>query len=200
MTVGAQNSQVSLVGLPVFVAARPSVLAAFGADLRARVNVVNVQRPNVRKAAAYALASEAGEQLQFLAPIVRVLCCAVSVPPSLLALRCAELSAAFSAALATIPGAAPSRRKITRLAAIFARPVFDSVSVHQGGRAAMLTGNFDFWASHAASLSKFVCFASPGYFDIACRRIEEAWKQPRLFSEPKAKPQPAPGLFDGDAA
>ena len=29
----------------------------------------------------------------------------------------------------------------------------------------------------------------PKYFDIACRRIEEAWKQPRLFEEQKAKPQ-----------
>jgi len=28
----------------------------------------------------------------------------------------------------------------------------------------------------------------PKYFDIACRRIEEAWKQPRLFEEPKRKP------------
>jgi hypothetical protein len=36
----------------------------------------------------------------------------------------------------------------------------------------------------------------PGYFDIACRRIEEAWRQPRLFDEPKAKPEPAPSLFD----
>jgi len=38
-----------------------------------------------------------------------------------------------------------------------------------------------------------------GYFDIACRRIEEAWKQPRLFEEPKRKPKPAPNLFDGAA-
>jgi DNA modification methylase len=37
----------------------------------------------------------------------------------------------------------------------------------------------------------------PGYFDIACKRIEEAWKQPRLFEEPKRKPEPAPNLFDG---
>jgi site-specific DNA-methyltransferase (adenine-specific)/modification methylase len=28
----------------------------------------------------------------------------------------------------------------------------------------------------------------PSYFDIACRRIEEAYKQPRLFSEPVQKP------------
>jgi site-specific DNA-methyltransferase (adenine-specific) len=29
----------------------------------------------------------------------------------------------------------------------------------------------------------------PKYFDIACRRIEEAYRQPRLFDEPKP-PQP----------
>jgi DNA modification methylase len=28
----------------------------------------------------------------------------------------------------------------------------------------------------------------PKYFDIACRRISEAWKQPRLFEEPRVKP------------
>ncbi len=28
----------------------------------------------------------------------------------------------------------------------------------------------------------------PKYFDIACRRIEEAYRQPRLFAEPKPKP------------
>jgi DNA modification methylase len=37
------------------------------------------------------------------------------------------------------------------------------------------------------------------YFSIACRRIEEAWKQPRLFEEPKRKPKPAPNFFDGAA-
>lgn len=28
----------------------------------------------------------------------------------------------------------------------------------------------------------------PTYFDIACRRIEEAYRQPRLFEEPAPKP------------
>jgi DNA modification methylase len=40
----------------------------------------------------------------------------------------------------------------------------------------------------------------PDYFDIACKRIEEAWKQPRLFEEPR---QPAPvtaSLFEGGEA
>jgi len=30
----------------------------------------------------------------------------------------------------------------------------------------------------------------PKYFDIACRRIEDAYKQPRLFDDPKPAPKP----------
>jgi site-specific DNA-methyltransferase (adenine-specific)/modification methylase len=39
----------------------------------------------------------------------------------------------------------------------------------------------------------------PSYFDIACRRIEEAYRQPRLFEEPAPKPVQV-GLFDGGPA
>ena len=38
----------------------------------------------------------------------------------------------------------------------------------------------------------------PAYFDIACRRIEEAYKQPRLFDEPPPKPQQG-SMFGDDA-
>lgn len=38
----------------------------------------------------------------------------------------------------------------------------------------------------------------PSYFDIACRRIDEAYKQPRLFAEPVAKAEQL-SLVDGDA-
>ena len=38
----------------------------------------------------------------------------------------------------------------------------------------------------------------PVYFDIACRRIEEAYKQPRLFDEPPPKPQQG-SIFGDDA-
>ncbi len=40
----------------------------------------------------------------------------------------------------------------------------------------------------------------PGYFDIACRRIEEAYKQPRLFEEPAPKPVQEQISFDGEAS
>jgi DNA modification methylase len=39
----------------------------------------------------------------------------------------------------------------------------------------------------------------PTYFDIACRRIEEAYRQPRLFDEPPPKPQQG-SLFGGESA
>jgi DNA modification methylase len=35
----------------------------------------------------------------------------------------------------------------------------------------------------------------PRYFDLACRRIEEAYRQPRLFEEPASKPT-QDGLFE----
>lgn len=38
----------------------------------------------------------------------------------------------------------------------------------------------------------------PSYFDLACRRIEEAYKQPRLFAEPE--PKPVQQFLLGDAA
>ena len=38
----------------------------------------------------------------------------------------------------------------------------------------------------------------PAYFDIACRRIEDAYKQPRLFEEPPPKPQQG-SIFGDDA-
>ena len=39
----------------------------------------------------------------------------------------------------------------------------------------------------------------PSYFDIACRRIEEAYRQPRLFEEPAPKPVQDAFTFDGAA-
>lgn len=38
----------------------------------------------------------------------------------------------------------------------------------------------------------------PKYFDIACRRISEAWKQPRLFDEPQKKPEQLTLLAAGE--
>ena len=38
----------------------------------------------------------------------------------------------------------------------------------------------------------------PSYFDIACRRIEEAYRQPRLFAEPVAKAEQL-SMLDGAA-
>jgi DNA modification methylase len=49
-----------------------------------------------------------------------------------------------------------------------------------------------------AGLRFFGIEREPKYFDIACRRIEEAYRQPRLFAEPAPKPVQA-NLLDGAA-
>ena len=51
----------------------------------------------------------------------------------------------------------------------------------------------------ASKLTKKLGRRAPTRPDIACRRVEEAWKQPRLFEEPAPKPQQL-SLIDGDAA
>lgn len=43
------------------------------------------------------------------------------------------------------------------------------------------------------------CEIDPVHFETACERIEEAYKQPRLFDEPIAKPT-QPSMFGGEAA
>ena len=42
----------------------------------------------------------------------------------------------------------------------------------------------------------------PEYFEIACKRVDEATRQPDMFIAPpaKQKPEPAPTFFDGTAA
>ncbi len=40
--------------------------------------------------------------------------------------------------------------------------------------------------------------ADPRHFDVCCRRIEEAYRQPRLFAEPVQKPV-QPSMFEGAA-
>ena len=39
----------------------------------------------------------------------------------------------------------------------------------------------------------------PRYFDIACKRIAEAWSQPRLFDEPAPKPEQLSLISEGTA-
>jgi site-specific DNA-methyltransferase (adenine-specific) len=43
------------------------------------------------------------------------------------------------------------------------------------------------------------CEIAPQHFETACRRIEEAYRQPRLFEEPPPKPVQG-SLLDGEAA
>lgn len=44
-------------------------------------------------------------------------------------------------------------------------------------------------AALKAGRSFIGCEINPHHFDIACRRIDEAYRQPRLFAEPQQKPE-----------
>jgi site-specific DNA-methyltransferase (adenine-specific) len=53
----------------------------------------------------------------------------------------------------------------------------------------LFTGSGTTAVAAMSSGRKFIgCEIDPSYFDIACRRIEEAYRQPRLFAEPAPKP------------
>ena len=183
MTISAQQPQVPVVGSPVFKTPAPIVAARLMPNLLARVDVVNVEGANVRKAAARALPTKAGNQFELFSPVVRVLCHGVPVPPRFLAGWAAKLRGTLCAALPADAGAAPSGFKIAGLAAIFSGAVLNPVGVHLSCGAAVLAGDFYSLFSHARSISKYVEKAIPGYFEIACKRIAKAYEQPDFFVE-----------------
>ena len=164
MAISAQQLKVSSVGRPVLKTPRPHVLPVFGANFFGRVYVINVQRPIVIKAAASALTAELLDERQFALPIPRVLVYSVSVfvPKSTHAFVGAKsISALFPAGFARSVFA-PPMRKVAGLAAKFGAFVFGDRVRAVGARI------------HGAIITK--------YFDIACRRIEDAQRQQRLFA------------------
>jgi len=164
MAISAQQLKVSSVGRPVLKAPRPHVLPVFWANFFGRVYVINIQRPIVIKAAASAPAAEVLDKSQFTFPIPRVLVYSVSVlvPKSAHAFVGAKsISALFPASFARSVFA-PSMRKVAGLAAKFGAFVFGDRIRAVGARI------------HGDSITK--------YFDIACRRIEDAQRQQRLLA------------------
>ena len=192
MAISAQQSKISLVRLPIAEAATPRP-TGFNFGFLCPVYVVNVQRAKIAKAANNTLAAEHLNDLNFALPVSRML---VARRPMLIPIGCltvarTELCFARVSALATLAGAAPSGSKIAALAAIFPRAVFESVRVHSRDLAAMGAGYFyrlGALLSHAENVSQYQAKREPKYFDIACKRISEALKQPDMFIE---KPKPA---------
>lgn len=188
MTIRAQQLQIAKVGGPILEPAAPCVARA-GFDLFAWIDVVNVQRARVVKTAADTLTAKLCHQFQFSRPIARVFMNrrAVLIPICLLALRRTVAYTARLAAVFTRTIAVPSVGKIALLTTEFPGPVSKPICVHPHWLATPSACDRHWFLSHARNVTRM-----PKYFDIACRRISDELKRPRLpLEEPKKQIQEA---------
>lgn len=188
MAICAEQSKVALVGFPILMPVPPCGGLSF--ELGRWVDVVNVQCPNIRIAALNAPASQRLDQRKLLGPVSRMLVNggAILVPERFLAIWRAISPATWLATLLAHIVAGPPRGQIARLSAIFSGAFSDAARMHFCRLAAVRAGNRDGALSHVKTVSQYIGKYEPKYFDIACRRISEALKQPDLFIE---KPAPA---------
>ena len=77
MAICTQQAQVAFVRGPVSKPSGPCVLRLFGPQFLRWINVVNVERSVIRKAARYALAAKLLDYFELSLPIARVLVYAI---------------------------------------------------------------------------------------------------------------------------
>ena len=148
--------------------------------------MINVERAEVIKAASAARVAKMRNQGDLLRPPFGLFVepRAVFVAEHPLALQGAIAHLARFAAVLATAAARPAMGEVARLAAIFSRAVAQSVGVHLGGLFTAGANDRRGCGSHAAIITNSSGFYKPRYFDIACRRIEAEYRQPRLFTEP----------------
>lgn len=189
MTICAQQPKVSDVRIPISEPTTPRPARLKLLDLSLAVDVVNVERAEVVKPARDALASERLDNGELSFPVSRrfVNASAVLVPVRSAAVGRAETVPTLFAAIRARLVRAPSRRQVALLPAIMARAFGKPRGVHLVGLAAVGAVGGNRWFSHAVKVAHDR--REPKYFDIACKRIDEAYRQPRLFKDeaPKAK-------------
>lgn len=194
MTIRTQQLEVACVLPPIFEAASPCI-SGLGSELRSGVDVVNVQCSVIIEPAANALATQGFNQGKFAFPVLRVLVDggSILIPISLLAFVGAITNVARFAAILTRAVTLPAVRQVALLAAIFTRTLAKSICVHLFRLPAACADDRDGLLSHGINIAQ-----EPKYFDIACRRISDALRQPDMFIEkPKPiKPASEASLFD----
>lgn len=178
MAVGAQQPQIALVRLPIAQAVIPSAWAAL---LERPVDVVDVQHAIIGFTATDARAAKLFDERNFSAPVARVLVLFVGVDrPVLVAagiVAKAEVTR-FAALLATI-GSTPSRGEIAVAPAVFSGAIPQPVKVGFKRLAAVAASHLNSALFHARNIARNA--QRTKYFDIACRRIEDAQRQKDLF-------------------
>ena len=178
MTVRAQQSQIAFVCGPVLESVIPGCRSP---GFAGPVDVVDVENPEVGLAALHASATEAFDKSHFALPVSRVLMRAKSVGVPVVAaalVRAKAMLALLSASLAQ-GRALPSGGEVAVPSAVFRSAIFDAVRVRLERIGAMSATDFNAALFHGAIISRR---SEPKYFDIACRRIEDAQRQGRLIA------------------
>ena len=184
MTIRAKQPQITLVSRPILEPARPSVLPVFRPNLFGWVNVVNIQYTVIIVSARYTLAAKLLNKPNLSFPIPRsfVRFVAVFIPIITIAARRAKTVITFLAALFAFPLFAPSGREVAGLLAILSCSICDAIGMSFKRLRAMAANNFNLRVlSHGESSIKVFAHYTPKYFDIACERITNAYRQERLF-------------------
>lgn len=184
MTISAKQSQVSFIGRPILKSARPSVLPILRFYLFRWVDMVYIKGTIVIVSACYALLAKLFNKLKFALPIARpfVRFMAVLVPIVAVASRRAKAVIAFLAALLALPFFAPTRSKVTGLLAILSSSIRNPIRMSFKRFGTVSANHFNLGVlSHGNSYIKVFAHYTPKYFDIACERITNAYRQQKLF-------------------
>jgi len=198
MAIGAKQTQVAFVGFPVFKAVKPVSSALSFFELFFSINVVNVKNSMVINAAFNAFAAKCSNQGKLFLPVLGVLMGrkAVFVPvvsPARIATK--PVFTLFAAIFAGLffP---PSVRQVASLTAKLTSSIFKPVGVNLKLFGAVFTALRHLcFLTHLHLLNTYAHY-KPKYFDIACKRIERAVSQGKLFTHEPIK-QIQNALFDG---
>jgi len=178
-----------MVRIPIFQAAAHNVFAVLWATLLCCIDVVNIEGAEIIKSAAGTFPPKSFHEGKFALPLAALVgILAVLVVPCSLACERAETIGAGFAALFALSVIVPSFREIARLAAIFPGFLMQTIEVHTDRLAAMLTDDLHSLVSHGKNVADIMELCKPRYFDIACRRIRDAYAQPRLPLEERPTP------------
>ena len=184
MTISAKQSQVTFIGGPILESARPSVLPILRLYLFGWVNVVYIKGAIVIISACYALPAKLLNKLKLALPIARpfVRLMAMLIPIIPVASRRAEAVIALLTALFALSFFSPPRSKVAGLLAILSGSIRNSIRMSFKRLRTMPANHFNLCVlSHGNSYIKVFAHYTPKYFDVACERIDNAYRQKRMF-------------------
>ena len=180
VAIRTQKSEVARIGSPVFKPIRPNP-SLLEPQFLSGINMVNIQNAVVINSAAFTLAAKVFDKSKFSLPITWMLVDGMTMlrPVSIPAFVRAKPVLAILAASFAGRGSFPASRQITCLSAVLSGSFSKPIQVHFKCLLTVLTGAFYSGLFHCASISEQI---EPKYFDIACRRIEDAQRQGRLIA------------------